>query len=109
MAVHGLGGDYEDTWKDSSGSLWLRDFIPERFPKARVWSFGYDSAILSKSVGDIDDVANVLVDSLDGERQGQHWERKPIIFIAHSLGGIVVKRVSYTGQHQMIPYSFPMM
>jgi protein SERAC1 len=96
VAVHGLGGDWEDTWTDDkSGRMWLRDFVPQQLPSARVWSFGYDSAYsLSKSETDIDDAARSLIDGLDGERQHKLAKRRPIIFIAHSLGGIVVKRVS---------------
>lgn len=97
MAVHGLSGDWESTWTDpDSGNLWLRDFLPSQFPslKLRIWSFGYDSAIaFTNSVADIDDAAKALVNALDGERQTENSKRKPIIFIAHSLGGIIVKRV----------------
>lgn len=97
MAVHGLSGDWESTWTDpDSGKLWLRDFLPLQFPslKLRIWSFGYDSATaFTNSVADIDDAAKALVDALDGERQENNARKKPIIFIAHSLGGIIVKRV----------------
>ena len=46
---------------------------------------------MSKAVTDIDDAAATLLDRLDGERQD--GKTKPIIFISHSLGGIVVKKV----------------
>jgi hypothetical protein len=95
VAVHGLGGDWERTWTDiPSGKNWLRDFLPNQFPNSRVMSFGYDSAsALSTAVSDIDDAARSLIDRLDGERQQEVAKRRPIIFVAHSLGGIVVKRV----------------
>lgn len=97
MAVHGLSGDWESTWTDpESKKLWLRDFIPSQFPSTglRVWSFGYDSAtVFTNSAADIDDAAKALVNALHGERQTKNSRRKPIIFIAHSLGGIIVKRV----------------
>lgn len=97
MAVHGLSGDWESTWTDPDNkSLWLRDFLPLQFPslKLRIWSFGYDSATaFTNSVADIDDAAKALVNALDGERQTKNSKRKPIVFIAHSLGGIIVKRV----------------
>ena len=35
-----------------------------------------------------------LVFDLDGERRASNTHRRPIIFIVHSLGGIVVKSVS---------------
>lgn len=57
----------------------------------RTWSFGYDSkTAFTNSVADIDDAATALVDSLNGVRTDP---KSPIIFVAHSLGGIIVKRV----------------
>jgi surfactin synthase thioesterase subunit len=94
VAVHGLGGHWDKTWSDSNGKNWLRDFLPEEFPNARIMAFGYDSKMFfSSSVTDIEDVACTLLNRLDGERDKRHKNR-PIVFIAHSLGGIVVKKVS---------------
>lgn len=97
MAVHGLSGDWESTWTDpESKKLWLRDFLPSQFPNMglRIWSFGYDSVTaFTNSIADIDDAAKALINAIDGERQTKHSRTKPIIFIAHSLGGIIVKRV----------------
>ena len=57
-------------------------------------SYGYDSGIaFSKSVSDIDDEAAKLLDRLSGERQSDGQKTKPVVFVAHSLGGIVVKKV----------------
>lgn len=98
VAVHGLGGDWEATWTDADQScLWLRDFVPQQFPDTnlRIWSFGYDSkTAFTNSTADIDDAAKALIDSVDGERRGNNSRKNPIIFVAHSLGGIIVKRVS---------------
>lgn len=96
IAVHGLGGDWEMTWSHkTTGKLWLRDFLPQQFKNVRVMSFGYDSTyILSAAVTDVNDASASLLDRLDGERQEEPARRRPIIFVAHSLGGIVVKRVS---------------
>ncbi|KAN0098199.1 hypothetical protein V8E51_013862 [Hyaloscypha variabilis] len=94
VAIHGLGGDWEGTWTDdTTGKMWLKDFVPQAMPSARVLSFGYDSEYaLSNTVADIDDAARSLIDRLDGERQEDRAKQRPIIFVAHSLGGIVVKR-----------------
>ena len=57
-------------------------------------SYGYDSdTAFSKAVTDIDDVAAMLLDRLVGERHSPEEKSRAVIFIAHSLGGIVVKRV----------------
>jgi len=69
-------------------------------------SYGYNSGgilsksvggILSKSVSDIDDVARELLDRLDGIRRSTAEKERPILFVAHSLGGVVVKQVSHIG------------
>jgi surfactin synthase thioesterase subunit len=61
-----------------------------------VFSYGYNSnTVFTSAVTDIDDEAAALLDSLVGERQSSFEKCRPIIFVSHSLGGIVVKKVSY--------------
>ena len=94
VAVHGLGGDWEKTWTDDNGALWLRDFLPSQLPPARIMSYGYNSrTAFSKAVTDINDEAAMLLDRLVGERQSKGQKTRPIIFVSHSLGGIIVKKV----------------
>ena len=55
--------------------------------------YGYNSTTaFSKAVTDIDDEAAMLLNRLDEERQDQDQMTRPIVFISHSLGGIVVKK-----------------
>jgi hypothetical protein len=109
VAVHGLNGDARSTWTDpASGKLWLRDFLPEKIPNARIMSFGYDSALaFGKSVANLEDFAIDLLDRLRGERRSQRQpntlvdngmqsKQWPLLFICHSLGGIVVKKVHHS-------------
>lgn len=96
MAVHGLHGDWRDTWTSDSKNLWLRDDLPRRLSdggvKARVMSYGYNAnTVFSKSVVNINDTANDLLIRLNGE---QDSPERPLLFIAHSLGGILVEQVS---------------
>ncbi len=44
--------------------------------------------------GSIHDHANELNNDLARERVGQHQIFRPLVFFAHSLGGLVVKSVS---------------
>lgn len=95
VAVHGLQGDAYKTWEHDNGSLWLRDFLPADIPNARIMTFGYDSTVaFSKSVAKIEDKALDLLNHLSTKRPpaAPGTPPKPIIFICHSLGGIVVKK-----------------
>ena len=57
-------------------------------------SYGYDSTTaFSKSVTDIEDQATILIDALHSERASPSEENRPLMFIAHSLGGVIVKKV----------------
>jgi hypothetical protein len=98
VAVHGLGSDWEDAWTEKVGTekrLWLRDFLPAKFPNVRVMSYGYDAAFaLSSSVSDIETAAASLLDYLNGARQSQQEKERPVIFVAHSLSRIIMKKVS---------------
>lgn len=94
VAVHGLGENWEDTWKDTNGKVWLRDFLPAEFPNARVFSYGYDAGDVfgAGTTIDVTFEATMLLNDLEFDRQGAAKNR-PIIFISHSLGGIIVKKV----------------
>ena len=103
VAVHGLDGHRERTWTFESGShnvLWLRDLLPAEIPNARIWTWGYDSRTHSRSHQDhltiktLYDHGRQLVIDLDIERRASNSHQRPIIFVAHSLGGIVVKSMS---------------
>ncbi|KAH6634743.1 hypothetical protein B0J18DRAFT_406351 [Chaetomium sp. MPI-SDFR-AT-0129] len=96
VAVHGLGGHWKNTWTGDDGAIWLRDRLPDLLAEsniaARIRSFGYDSAIvLSRSVGDLPTAGRSLLMRLRGFRKTQQQRNSPIIFICHSLGGLVVK------------------
>lgn len=42
VAVHGLDGHPERTWTAENGVSWLREYLPEVIPSARILAFGYD-------------------------------------------------------------------
>ena len=95
VAVHGLQGDAYKTWEHDNGSLWLRDFLPANIPNARIMTFGCDSTVaFSKSVAKIEDKALELLNHLSAKQSpiAPGSPSKPIVFICHSLGGIVVKK-----------------
>ncbi|KAF5548860.1 ankyrin repeat [Fusarium mexicanum] len=91
IAVHGLNGKAFKTWTQD-GKLWLADFLPLEIPYARIFTFGYDSRIaFTGSASRVDDHARNLLERLMAKRR-QFSEKGPLLFICHSLGGIVVKR-----------------
>jgi len=85
-------GDAYTTWTHGNGHFWLRDSLPEAFPGARIFSFGYPASVFSRELGRIDDHAALLLEELRDERRSVEAQRRPIIFICHSMGGIVVKK-----------------
>lgn len=72
-----------------------KTFFPMNLYQIRVMSYVYNSGgIWSKSVSDIEDVARELLVRLQGHRLSGPKKSRPILFIPHSLGGVVVKKVS---------------
>jgi hypothetical protein len=98
VAIHGLNGHYSRTWTSKHGSKsgnWLRDFLPTQVLDTRIMSFGYNSAVqFSKSDADINTFAEQLLEELLALRCTQVERHRPLVFICHSLGGIVFKKVS---------------
>ncbi|KAI1201427.1 Alpha/Beta hydrolase protein [Nemania serpens] len=93
IAVHGLNGHYRNTWTYKPGSpaetMWLADLLPDQLPGSRVMSFEYDASVESMAVGTIRDIARTMFELLKDKRENLDI---PIVFIGHSLGGIVIKQ-----------------
>ncbi|KAK3638982.1 hypothetical protein LTR56_012705 [Elasticomyces elasticus] len=95
VAIHGLGGDLYDTWKEKeTGRIWLRDFLPVDIKDAHIMTFGYNASLaFTGSVSRIEDFARALLESLKTRRKRVKTQSNPLIFVCHSLGGIVFKKV----------------
>jgi hypothetical protein len=95
--VHGLNENLMEAWTDPETSiLWLRDLLPKAINTARVLTFGY-SAYASSFYGSgsadrIQQHAQTLVADLQADRSLEGCSKRPIIFICHGLGGILVKK-----------------
>jgi hypothetical protein len=96
--VHGLGGNWRETWaadKSRSESFWP-DWLAAQLSDVNVWSLEYrasPSGWLGTSMPLIDRATNVLT-ALEAEGLGT----RPLIFICHSLGGLLVKQILRSGQ-----------
>ncbi|KAF9893431.1 hypothetical protein FE257_010743 [Aspergillus nanangensis] len=100
--VHGLGGDRIRTWTWENNDrvvFWPKDLLPEACPTARILSFGYNASFAHfypfygpKFMPEqltIEDHSTALLQSLIGLRAMTETSDRPIIFICHSLGGLV--------------------
>jgi len=89
--VHGLTGNREKTWTHRNGTFWPRVLLPEDFPRARIMTFGYDADVVRfwtiASSNRLDDHGKSLAYAVLDQRV--QLGPRPIIFIAHSLGGLV--------------------
>ncbi|KAI2618459.1 hypothetical protein GGR54DRAFT_156526 [Hypoxylon sp. NC1633] len=93
--VHGLSGDRDATWTAHGQSApWPTMLLPDKLPKARLLTYGYDAYVVRKSVAGtnrlIDHATNLLSD-LTTDRALCNASSRPLIFVAHSLGGLVCK------------------
>ena len=102
VAVHDVNGDALESWTDPESRVnWLQDFLPQHIRIARVISYGYDcpaSALFAHDAADtIQHMAECLVQELHANRQFAGALRRPIIFVCHGLGGVLVKKsLSYS-------------
>lgn len=92
IAIHGLNGHREKTWTAYNDILWLRDLLPSALPQARVLTYGYDANTHSQervSTLTMRQHAEGLAHDITRIRKQDN--RRPIIFVAYDLGGIILK------------------
>ncbi|ETS73696.1 hypothetical protein PFICI_14642 [Pestalotiopsis fici W106-1] len=101
IAVHGLNprskkdADHAfDTWRTPAGEtgrLWLRDDLPCVLPDTRICLYEYNAtAVYGKDRDTFVGKANELLEAIRIERDED--EDRPIIFLGHSMGGLLIKQ-----------------
>lgn len=72
--------------------MWLRDRLPTELPNVQSIIYGYDTALVaSDSVKGIEDIAIALISKMRSIGRASP-SAKPLVLLAHSLGGIVLKQ-----------------
>ncbi|KAH0542624.1 hypothetical protein FGG08_003032 [Glutinoglossum americanum] len=112
--VHGLRGDAFETW--TKGEVcWPRDILKNDISDTRIITWGYDSGVLkvtkAASQASIFSHAENLLNDISRSRNtdvevraklgtpyreaaNSKQEKRPIIFVGHGLGGLVIKQAS---------------
>jgi protein SERAC1 len=93
--VHGLTGNRESAWTaDKQSTPWPETLLPAKLSGARIITYGYDAYVSRKRVASsngLTEHAKNLVNDLTTDRASCNALHRPLIFVTHSLGGLVCK------------------
>ncbi|KAH6981722.1 hypothetical protein BKA56DRAFT_353183 [Ilyonectria sp. MPI-CAGE-AT-0026] len=95
IVISGLASHPFGSWQPHGGNksfMWIRDELPQYLPMVRFILYGYDTVLRpSNSFQTIPDLANSLINTLKAEGWTSPTS-KPLMFLAHSLGGVLLKQ-----------------
>ncbi|RJE21192.1 hypothetical protein PHISCL_06468 [Aspergillus sclerotialis] len=97
VAVHGLDENGTTAWTHpETQCFWLRDLLSSDIPDARILTFDYKADVTSffgsTSADRILHISQTLLEELNADRELEDCTERPIIFLCHGLGGIIVKK-----------------
>ncbi|OAP60302.1 hypothetical protein AYL99_05304 [Fonsecaea erecta] len=95
IAVHGLG---------PQASSWLLS-VSRDLPEARLFAYGYDFEL--QGIGLVEEQGIHLLEALSQTRSADNTSDRPLVFIAHSLGGLIVKQALICSQARVDSTSWP--
>ncbi|KAK3339632.1 hypothetical protein B0T25DRAFT_618078 [Lasiosphaeria hispida] len=94
IAISGLASHPFGSWQphgDDKSYMWIRDSLASSMPSFRFLTYGYDTTLInSQSFQIIPDLGGRFIQEL----RSNGWaspEAKRIVFLAHSLGGVLLK------------------
>ncbi|OBT40026.1 hypothetical protein VE00_09394 [Pseudogymnoascus sp. WSF 3629] len=92
IAITGLDTHAYDSWrgKENLGRMWLRDFLCKDMPRCRTMIYGYNSRLSTHTVDTIIDYGRGLMEELKKIRNTEELRKRPLFFIAHCFGGIIL-------------------
>ncbi|OJJ97403.1 hypothetical protein ASPACDRAFT_80309 [Aspergillus aculeatus ATCC 16872] len=92
VLVHGLHGD-QAPWTSEADVFWPEKLLAGKIPDACILSFEYEAAVgpFFGEDDEITDISNDLINELMDHRTEKEKEERPIIFVAHCLGGVVLE------------------
>ncbi|KAK3323220.1 ankyrin repeat-containing domain protein [Cercophora scortea] len=109
--VPGLGAHPQDSWKSNKNDFnWTsdKDGLAKDFPRARFLLYMYESAWTGplKVKQFMSNIASTLLQGLNSKRE--HCPRRPIVFIGHSMGGLVIAKAITIAdaRHDLYPVMF---
>ena len=88
---------YPDDWADPATKVnWLRDFLPKDVTVGRVLAYSYETSVASLFAYDAPTraqrMAETFVQELRADRMFAGTLKRPIVFICHGFGGVLVKK-----------------
>ncbi|KAI9874435.1 MAG: hypothetical protein M1830_009753, partial [Pleopsidium flavum] len=94
VAVHGLGSDPFKAWTHRrTGANWLADFLPSTYPKCRILAVNHDSRWDADApVQSLREYGKAILTSIVALRREDEEKKRPLIFVGHSFGGILIKK-----------------
>lgn len=101
VAIPGLIEEPLQTWTHpQTGHFWLRDSLPTAFISARIFTFHYPSyLLLSDEKAHIGLYAEKLLSDLKTVGAGK--DNRELVFIAHSYGGLLVKKALVVAENDL--------